>query len=144
MIDRWMVTNLFSFMAYLSLVFPSGRLPSGGAWGRAARVGTAALTVAVLLPATRPPGTNLVSDVVSESGFAIAVVILLVAVVSLVVRWRRSEGDLRIQLAWILAAFALLVVLTVAANIAVAVLGADERVYGLAGLGLTEWWPPSW
>lgn len=95
-----MVTSLFALMAYLSLVFSTGRLPSGsGAWSRLARLGGPLWRSPSSSPPPDPPATDLIPDIVAEGGgFAVALVVLVGAVFSLVVRFLRSVGEERAQL----------------------------------------------
>jgi hypothetical protein len=101
----------------LLLLFPDGRLPSRR-WRRAA-IGWAVVSVVFLLAALGWPGTmGLSSDpslvnpigigggaghVISAVGFACLLALfasIVVAAVSLVLRFRRATGDLRQQLKW--------------------------------------------
>jgi hypothetical protein len=116
----------------LSLIFPSGQLPSGR-WRRPAIAFIATCVALLVVTATAPsyafnPDGRLVAIIVQNrlaifsnlppwsifptDGSAILFVLALMAIGagSLVVRYRRSTGILRLQLRWLVAAIALLVV----------------------------------
>jgi hypothetical protein len=111
-------------LVFLPLLFPDGRPPSPRWWPVAwlAGAGTAVFTVLAALQPTieltedrvvdNPIGVAAI-DNPEESGVGIALGLLLIAVVlaavaSLVVRFRRSRGEERLQLKWFTYAAALL------------------------------------
>ena len=131
----WISTwgNLVVLMGYiaLSLLFPSGRLPSGR-WRRPAMALFATCIVVLGLAMTAPfypfnPDGRLTPIIVQNrlaifsdlppwsilptDGSAILLVLALMAIGagSLVVRYRRSTGILRLQLRWLVAAIAFVV-----------------------------------
>lgn len=90
------------------LFFPDGRLPSRR-WRPVVWIAIVAISVTVVglagqawhdldLSAAAPGGWGLLVTVI---GMVVIVLCIVAAVVSLVVRWRRSTGDVRQQLKWL-------------------------------------------
>jgi len=119
------LTALF-FM--VTIVFPSGRLPTGRS-GRLARLGLAALVASGVVAAVGPTITANVADsssgvqihnplaILPESalwsfvgGLGLQLALSLAGVVSMVVRLRRARGVERAQLRWVVLALALIVI----------------------------------
>jgi hypothetical protein len=122
--------GLFYGLAILAIVFPSGRLPTGR-WGAVARigliVGMASLAAAYVMPVISvsfvgsTSGTGVpnpiallpelpIWQVVTPDTVLIPLLVLLVAAVaSLFVRYRRAGGVERQQLRWLTAALGLLI-----------------------------------
>ena len=112
-------------IAYLAMVFPSGRLP-GGRWGRVARVMLAAVSLLVALMSLGPtinvnligapnganvrnplavaPDAAIWSVLAPSLAFVLIIGLLICGAVSLVVRSRRARGVERQQLSWVVAA----------------------------------------
>lgn len=114
----WTFVTAFALLAYTTLVFPSGRLPSrAGPWSTVARTVAVALPVFVLpLPFVRVSWGAAESMVipfgflpfwVGPVGMAATVVSLLCGALSLVVRYRRSAGEERAQLGWVVSSLTL-------------------------------------
>ena len=150
------MSGAWAFLAYalLGLVFPSGSLPSGR-WRRplAALVGLAVLATALTMvhpslsvtiaggtatttvpnPYTILPGLALWSSVPNaDLGFLPVVVLLVASVGSVAVRARRSTGIVRLQMRWLAAALAgLLVAVAVGALL---ILAFGPAIGGVAWL----------
>ena len=122
---------LFGALVFLFLLFPSGRLPSSR-WRWAARVTTAALLLVTLSEATLPGPLQSYPSVSNPFGieplgpilqavFAGASLLLLlmvtVAAVSLIARFRRSQGTEREQLKWVASATAVVAILFLSTGI---------------------------
>ena len=144
----------------LPLTFPDGRLPgprwrpvAWGAWTLAVLValyafapGPLDLTDGEAFPVDNPLGVPAVGgllDAVGDAFFPALLALCLVAVASLVVRWRRGAADVRQQLRWVVAALALLVVALLVSEVlppaAEAQLGAVPQILvavALAGVPL--------
>jgi len=120
-------TLVFALFAFVTLVFPSGRLSRGSdRWSRITRWLAFALVVFAVVEATlvlitivrgQIPTGPLVRAV-AETGYVGTLLILLVGAVSLVFRWRRSTGELRAQLAWVVAALTLIMASLILAELA--------------------------
>jgi len=123
-------------LVFLPLLFPTGRPPSP----RWRIVGWAAVASGVLLAASEafapgplenydwvdnPVGASWMPGWAGGVGFALWLLTALAAVVSVVVRFRRSHGAEREQLKWFAAAAALLVVAFVLAFTLTPVVGDD-------------------
>ena len=115
---------VFVLFPTVGLVFPDGRLP-GHRWRYPYASTAAALIVGVVLQTVAPVADAAAEDalpspfaipglpaVVGEAGAALAIIAVLVAFVlavgSVVVRFRRSSGVERAQVKWLVAAIALM------------------------------------
>ena len=123
-----------TFLGYLgiALTFPSGRLP-GGRWRGLVLVGLSVAVGATALSAFRPAfdlaidegseitvanrfaiGPDLplwsVVDAIDDLFFVFLLAFLAAAVVGMLVRYHRSRGTVRLQLRWLVAALAAIVV----------------------------------
>ncbi len=110
-------TSVFALFTYITLVFPTGRLDSWTGWrATLARWVVIVLGVFVLgevvgLTMTVLQGEIQVGpvwDAVMAAGYVGTLLLLVGGAVSLVVRFRRSTGERRAQLAWVVAALTLL------------------------------------
>jgi hypothetical protein len=138
----------------IALTFPSGRLPQGR-W-RAPIIAAIALTLAAtVLVALRPtfihggesvvvanrlavaPGAGIwpIVDAVADLIFAILLAFLAVAIVGLLVRYRRAVGVARLQLRWLVAALVALLGAVVFGIGASSVAGDDFWVWIPAAIG---------
>ena len=142
-------TIVFSLFAYVTLVFPTGRLPRGSErWSRVTRWLAFTLVVFAVVEATlvmitivrgQLPTGPLV-DPVAGTAYVGTLLILVISVGSLVIRWRRSTGELRAQLAWVVAALTLVMASLILAELAAVfiteVLGlppvGDDRYIGVS------------
>jgi hypothetical protein len=132
-IFSWLAPVLSVAPTFLLLLFPDGRLPSRR-WRPVAWLagGAAALSVVGLAfrPGTldedypsvaNPFGiegeTGEVLDLMSSAGAALATVTLLLSLVSIIVRFRRSRGEERQQLKWIAYAGGIMIVAFPAAEV---------------------------
>jgi signal transduction histidine kinase len=110
-------------LTFLLLLFPDGRLPSRRwrpvAWASGAAIALVCIATALMpgrldgTPATNPigiPGAGRFLDAAAGTGFLALTVLSVASVASLLVRFRRSVGEERKQIAWFLFAAALLVV----------------------------------
>jgi len=109
-------TTVFALFTYITLVFPTGRLNSWEGWrATLARLVVGLLGIFVLGEAVGLTITLLrgeipvgpVWDVVFGVGYVGTLVLLVGGAVSLVFRFRRSTGELRAQLSWVVAALTL-------------------------------------
>ena len=120
-----LVPSLFVLFPSVALMFPDGRLP-GPAWQTPYRLCVGALMASTVMltlapwvttreqPVPNPFALPGVPPVVSEIGGALGALAVFVAfalaVVGLIVRFRRSDGAERAQVKWLAAAIALLAV----------------------------------
>jgi hypothetical protein len=133
-VGAWAGGAGFMLYAALAFTFPSGHLPTGP-WHRVAVVALLVGTLVVALPAffqSLIVSADLVTEVLVPNplGFlpdpspsavpalqvvitAVPLVILAVSVVSLLVRYRRAQGIEALQMRWLLAAVAFVVVAVV-------------------------------
>jgi signal transduction histidine kinase len=125
-LDSWMwLPGIALFLCALLVLMPDGRLSSRRSWPVPAAV-VAGTTLATLLPATDArfdvAGTQIANPLASDSplielagiaGGLLAVAGLVAALVNFVLRYRRSEGDAKQQLRWVVISFAAAVVLGV-------------------------------
>ena len=142
-LSAWTWAPGLALMAFLMLLFPTGRPPSPRwrwvGWGAAATIlvltaGAMSLWPdrgAALLRET-PPDAPVVGAIVGIS-WMVMVVIVLVSLVSLVVRFRRSRGEERQQLKWIAYVAAAVSVLVFNELFLVEWLGAGETTFGIVG-----------
>ena len=117
---------LFALFGYITLTFPSGLPPRGtNHWGLMTRWAIALLAVFAageMIVATTAvirgemPGKPM-STLVGV-GYAVTILILVIGATSLFVRWRRSTGELRAQLAWVVAALILVMATLVVTELA--------------------------
>ena len=113
---------LIGCLAAMLLLFPNGRLPSAR-WRLPARLGVVAFTGAVVASAFQPGTMNSVEianpygatgvaatvvAVIEGICFPIMFALIAAAAVSLVLRFRHAQGELRQQLKWLVAAASLL------------------------------------
>jgi hypothetical protein len=110
-------TTVFALFTYIMLVFPTGRLDSWHGWrARVARLVVGMLAAFVLaevvgLMMTVSRGEIPISpvwDVLLGWGYIWTLLLLVGGAVSLVVRFRRSTGERRAQLSWVVASLTLL------------------------------------
>jgi hypothetical protein len=110
-------TTVFALFTYITLVFPTGRLDSWTGWratlakGVVALLGLFVLGELVRLTMTvlqREIPVGAVWDAVIGVGYVGTLLLLVGGAISLVVRFRRSTGERRAQLAWVVAALTLL------------------------------------
>jgi hypothetical protein len=110
---------VFALFALITLVFPSGRLSRGpDRWSRVTRWAAAlllvfgafelALAIATVIQGEMPTGD--LSLALVSVGYTVTIGILAMGAVSLIIRWRRSSGELRAQLGWVVAALSLVMV----------------------------------
>jgi hypothetical protein len=138
----------------LSQVFPTGRLPDGDRWRRLAAGLLAAAWVVLALTAFGPaisfpsdgsaglmvpnrlallgwlPGLDLIPP---DLLFAPLLVLLLVGILAMLVRYRRSSGIVRLQLRWLVAAVGFVALAVLFGLAAITVFGE--------GIGLLAWLP---
>jgi len=135
----WII--VFALFSYVTLVFPSGRLSRDrDRWSRVTRWISGALVVFALLEASLLAVTIIRGQIptgplvraAAETAYVGTLLILVIGAGSLVIRWRRSTGELRAQLAWVVAALILVVSTLILAELA-AVLITD--VLGLPSVG---------
>ena len=150
--DLWMVTWFLGFLL-LPAWFPDGR-PAAARWRRPVQV-TAAAWIALIVvfmlaerpltnaflevgdPPANPTGLLAVPEMaINVSWLVITLTSIVVALGSVVARWRRAHGELRLQLKWVLYAFGL--VLAVAAADLV-----NQALVSGAGIDLGLTWPIS-
>ena len=138
-VNGWAGPMVLSALLALIIVFPTGRLPTGR-WHRPALAAIGAATAATVLPAVAPTIKVWVSETEQvaipnpgaifpdapiwpvlpvDFGIPLVLGLLVAAVVSLVVRYRHATGVVRLQLRWLVAASAFLV-LAVCGALAVA------------------------
>ena len=129
-LNSWIGTAGFVGFLALTILFPSGRLPSGR-WHRPAMVVLAIGVSAIVLGATAPtitfspngdlnditlqnpaailPGLPIWDLTLLSNSIVIAIPLMVIGVISMIVRYRRSTGTLRLQLRWLVAAAAFMV-----------------------------------
>ncbi len=129
-LNSWIGTAGFVGFLALTILFPSGRLPSGR-WHRPAMVVLAIGVSAIVLGATAPtitfspngdlnditlqnpaailPGLPIWDLPLLSNSIVIAIPLMVIGVISMIVRYRRSTGTLRLQLRWLVAAAAFMV-----------------------------------
>jgi hypothetical protein len=151
----------FLLFAVLAVVFPSGRLP-GGRWARPAGlalgVGAVLLAATLVMPVIRVnlqggsssvpirnpaallPDLPVWQVITPETAILPIVVLLVSAVLSLLVRFRRASGIERQQLRWITAALAF-VVAAVVGGLLVERLVPGSAESGVAWLGAIAAFP---
>jgi hypothetical protein len=149
-VGSWSANATFVGFAALTAVFPAGGLPEGR-WRRpmsillAAGLGVVVLSmVAPTMSAARPGGVQTIDvpnpiavlpdapiwPVAPVLGFGIVIVVFAASVLSMLVRYRRATGVVKLQLRWLLAAIAFVLVGIVGGLGAILVLG--EGIGGLA------------
>jgi hypothetical protein len=143
-VGAWSTYALFTGYIALAVLFPSGRLPERP-WRRPALLLIAGGIVLALLAAAAPTVSVETGDgftsATAPNPFAILpdasfwefvpldalilpmVILLAVAVVSMIGRYRRATGALKLQLRWLMAAIAFVVVAVVAGLSALAIFG---------------------
>ena len=153
-VSAWAAQATFGSLVALTLMFPSGRLPAGR-WRRPAIALLVACALATILGAIAPTLTvNLDGGVVSvafpnrlsplrgdpawaalpfDSLFLVSLISLVVGVIALLVRYRRSMGIERLQLRWLVAAMAF-VVLAIAFGLSTLFFAGEE-------VGVLVWIP---
>jgi len=125
-INSWSGTVAFVGYLALTILFPSGRLPVGR-WRRPAIAVLAVGILVVLLGATAPtvsfspdgvnditiqnpvavpPGLPIWDLPLLSNSIVVVIPLMLAGVASMLVRYRRSTGLLRLQLRWLVAAVA--------------------------------------
>ena len=146
-LTSWASSALLVLFFVVTIVFPSGRLPTGR-WGRLARIGLAALVASAVLAAVAPTITANVADsssgvqihnplaILPDSalwafvgGLGFQLAMALAGVASMVVRLRRARGVERAQLRWVVLALALILV-----GLIVGIVGGAVFENGLNGL----------
>ncbi len=144
----WIGNAGFGLLFVLTVVFPSGRLPEG-AWGRLARWALVIVAVLIVVSAFQPTAFTVAGaegriDIpnplalfpeapiwaISRGGQLTFPVIglMFAGVVSIVVRYRHSQGLERQQLRWLVWSFAFVVVAIVAAFVTIALVGSAADV----------------
>lgn len=111
-------TIVFALFAYITLVFPTGRLDSWTGWR--ATVAKSAVGLLVIFVLAQGAGliAVLLGDIpdgpvwtaVLEAAYIGTLLLLLGGAVSLVFRFRHSIGERRAQLSWVVAALTLLMI----------------------------------
>lgn len=149
-VASWAGTLAFALIVALTVLFPYGRLPEGR-WFR--RIGVALLVVSattVLLAVLSPtidfnpdggPSSIAIPNRLGFLGwlpiwdvltpdllFAPVIPILVVAMVTIVLRYRRAAGTLRLQLRWLVAAVSFVVLAVLVGLLSIAVLPEDPGV----------------
>ena len=145
-VGAWSAYALFAGYVALTVLFPSGRLPERPWRAPAALLIAGGLVLALLAAAAPTVSVETGDGVMSATApnpFAIIpeapfwafipidvlilpmVVLLVVAVGSMVVRYRRATGALKLQLRWLMAAIAFVVLAVIAGLSALAIIG-DE------------------
>jgi len=127
-VSTWIWSISLALVAFLFLLFPTGRLRSGrwrpAAWfvGAVFALSTAALMAGADREWANPFGSS--QQLVSPPVLTVMVICLLAALVvsgsAIVVRFARSTGEERLQLKWFAAAAVLVVVTFIALNDAAA------------------------
>ncbi len=129
-LNGWAGSAGFVGFLALMILFPSGRVPSGR-WHRPAMAVLAIGVIVVVLAATAPtitfstdganditlknpaallPGLPIWDLPLLSNGIVIVIPMLVGGVVSILVRYQHSTGTLRLQLRWLVAAAAFMVV----------------------------------
>lgn len=160
--DLWMVSWLFS-MLLLPALFPDGT-PASPGWGRAVKVTAAGwVGLIVVFALARRPASNVFGDLpgappnptgiltvpemaINLTWVAVSVASLVIAIGSLVSRWRHADTELRQRFKWVLYAFGVLLLVAgagLAHQVAEAAFGLDlglawllNVVFAVAGVGL--------
>lgn len=121
-VAEWSWVGLFGPSVHLILLFPDGRPPSPRwrwvAWAGAAGIAAAFLSIGfrpgrlTYAPIENPFAAAWAEPLLEVLNYAIALIPigLLAAAASLVVRYRRSRGDARLQLKWLTSAVAVVAV----------------------------------
>ncbi|MHB8674312.1 MAG: hypothetical protein ACYDAK_11640 [Candidatus Limnocylindrales bacterium] len=144
----WSGGAIFALFALLTVVFPSGRIPRGG-WARVARPALIASAALVLLTAVAP--TIAVTPAAADASIFVPnplalfptaafwalfsktdltlplVAMMALGVISMLVRFRRSQGLERLQLRWMMAALAFVTVGVIAGEILLSVAGGSAH-----------------
>jgi hypothetical protein len=128
-LNSWSGTAAFVGFLALTILFPAGRTPSGR-WHRPAVAALAIGVIAVVLGATAPtitlspdgahditlpnpaavlPGLPIWDLPLLSNTIVIVIPLMIGGVVSILVRYRRSTGTLRLQLRWLVAGACFLV-----------------------------------
>jgi hypothetical protein len=154
--STWGGTLVFLGFTGIALTFPSGRLP-GGRWRAPVIVALAIALAATALVALRPTFDLAIeggSDIIVPNRLAIApsasfwtvvdalddliyfylLALLATAIVGLLLRYRRSEGIVRLQLRWLVAALAAMVTSVVVALVVAIVFGDVVGAWIPAGI----------
>ncbi|HEY8868867.1 MAG TPA: hypothetical protein VIM30_05710 [Candidatus Limnocylindrales bacterium] len=125
-LGAWIGSAGFALFFLLTVVFPSGLLPTGQ-WGRLVRLALAFDAVLIVLAAFEPtvggPGSTDIPNplalfpeapiwAVSHGGQLIfpTIAVMLVGLISMLIRYRRSRGLERQQLRWVVSALAFVAV----------------------------------
>ncbi len=142
-----------AFLGFLgiALTFPSGRLPAGQ-WRAPVIGGIVFIVVATFLVAVRPTfdlaidgGPDIivanrlavapdapfwsVIDTVDDLIFVFLIAFLAIAIIGMFVRYRRSEGIVRLQLRWLVAALVAILTTVIFAIVASAVVGEVAGIW---------------
>jgi hypothetical protein len=156
----WTGSAAFALYLALTILFPTGRLPDGR--GRAGAIALlAAAAAVVILTATGPTtafnpsggvettqipnqlallGWLPIWDILPPDTLVLPIIALLVVgVVSMLARYRRSTGVLRLQLRWLLASIAFVVAGVTFGLSTLAIFGED--IGGLAWIGAIVAYP---
>ena len=141
--SSWLWAPGIALMAFLMLLFPTGRPPTRRwrwvAWGAAANL-LAVMGAAISLWPERgasmlleeSPGGGPVVQMVIQLGVTIMFVSILLGLVSLLVRFRRSRGEERQQLKWIAYVAFVAAFLIFLEVFALEWLGVGESAFGIA------------
>lgn len=120
-------TVVFALFAYITLVFPTGRLSRGtDRWSRVTRWAVALLVVFAAVELILIVITGITGDIptdpvvrgVAAGGYVVTILILVMGAASLFVRWRRRRGELRAQLGWVVTALTLILITLVVTELA--------------------------
>ncbi|HYO42289.1 MAG TPA: hypothetical protein VES19_03755 [Candidatus Limnocylindrales bacterium] len=156
----WTGSAGFALYLALTILFPTGRLPHGR--GRAGAIALLVVAAAVVIltatgPTTAFNPTGGVETIQIPNQLALlgwlpiwevlpvdrltllVIALLVVGIVSLLVRYRRSTGVLRLQLRWLLASIAFVAASVTFGLSTLAILGED--IGGLAWLGAIVAYP---
>ena len=143
-LSGWSGGAIFALFFLLTVVFPSGRIPAG-AWGRVARLALVASATLVVLTAVAPTiavnpsgaDTSIfvpnplalfpdaaVWDLSSKTDLTLPLIAMMtIGAMSVLVRFRRSQGLERQQLRWMTAALALVPLAVIAGESIVSIAG---------------------
>ena len=152
-ISAWSGYATFTLLIVLTFLFPSGHLPSG-VWRRPAQTAVAVGLACTALAAVGPqvgynanssavmvlvpnrfavlPDLALWAAVPSDDLILPIAALLAAAAIGMIVRYRRAAGILRLQLRWLVASIALVVIGVIAGLASSAIFG---DIGGLAWLG---------